>query len=264
MQLAFIPPLSLLDTVVTRPMQLMLPQHVDIPTVKKHFLKARRLGGHIILDNGANEGKTWSAEDLSVIAADFFVNEVVMPDVMGDFQTTFDQAKEFLGSDKKGFRTGVAFGFVLHGRSYIDCVENYHTLLSAPKLLEQIGVIYLPRMLVTEDALRTRVELADYIMSIKTPNRKLKKPIHFLGASPYWMREVKEAAKLANGSLKRVRSMDTSAPYVYAMRNKYIDEGVIRRDEETYFDSVLDSEQREIAQGNCNVMDLWSGTRHVS
>jgi hypothetical protein len=261
MQMAYIPPIAHLKDVITRDFQLMLPQFVEDPEYKKHFLKARRLGKHIILDNGANEKKPCPPEELSTIAANFFVSEVVMPDVMGDFQATYDSAKVFLGEYKKSFRKEVAFGFVLHGRNYHDVCMNYNELRKNLFIFNQIGVIYLPRLLVSEQSPFTRIEAADYIFGQPKIDKRPHKPIHFLGASPYWPREAYQAFALADGPRKRIRSMDTSAPYVYALRNMFIDEGFTRRDEATYFDTTLDPGQHEMAVSNMNAMDRWAGKR---
>ena len=258
MQLAFISPIDALPMTEDQALHLMLPQLVDEPEYKRHFLKMRRLGKRIILDNGANEGFEISDKELAKIAGDFFVDELVLPDVMGDFHATVARSKDFLNQQRLNLRREVEFGFVLHGRTYYDAISNFDFLMNSRELYSQISVIYLPRMMVREVGDRVRINVADYIF---TQAPKLNKHIHFLGASPLWMLECKEASQLAVGPKKRIRSMDTSAPFVYARAGKYVDEGVYKRNEKTFFHSPLSIDQRLMARENMDAMNRWAGAR---
>lgn len=258
MQLAFIPPIDALSMTEGQALHLMLPQHIDEPEYRKHFLKMRRLGKRIMLDNGANENFEISDKELVKVAGDYFVNELVLPDTMGDFYSTLGKALDFLGQHRLEFRKEVEFGFVLHGRTYYEAINHFDTLRANQKLFEQINVIYLPRMMVQKEGDRIRINVADYIFEQEP---RFNKHIHLLGANPLWMMECREAYKLADGAKKRFRSMDTSAPFVYAKRDKYIDEGVYRRDEASYFYGPMSVDQRLMARENMEAMQRWVGVR---
>jgi hypothetical protein len=68
------------------------------------------------------------------------------------------------------------------------------------------------------------------------------------------------------GQAQLIRSMDTSAPYVYALKEEYVDGGqVIKRDIDAYFTSAWTPAMKIIAARNVALMDGWiDGTQTPS
>jgi len=233
----------------------MLPQWVGNLTYDKFFKYRAGMGDHIILDNGANEGYKISLDRLCTLANRYGVSELVLPDTMGDFEETLGQAKLFLGHYASSCPKWTKFGFVLHGANYEDAARNFAKLRGIKELYDMISVIYIPRMLVTKKEPGARISLAYYIHghNNRFVSRNQEKQIHLLGASPICMTEVRDARK----SVSAIRSMDTSAPYVYALKGKHVDDGVVHREHDTYFYALIDPGTRKLALQSCELMDSW-------
>jgi hypothetical protein len=246
MQMVYIPPISRLNDVRHRDYQLMLPQLTSDDRYKKFFLGIIDSYTDVILDNGANEGHSISMEELAAMADLYLPSELVLPDIMGDFQGTLDKAKEYVHHFLMQTPAQTKLGFVLHGYNADDTINNYYNLRKIREVYSLIDVLYIPRRLVTRKDPRARITVAKVIAS-----EELKKSIHFLGASPLWLSEIKETPRY-------VRSMDTSAPYVYALRHKSVEDDVqVYRDEETYFYETLGLGTRRVAAQNIEIMDKW-------
>jgi hypothetical protein len=78
---------------------------------------------------------------------------------------------------------------------------------------------------------------------------------HFFGASPYWVEEIKYAARLTN-----VRSFDTSMPYNYANLGfdmaKSSMHAITRPN--NYFDLQLDGDKKYYADTNVATILRWA------
>jgi hypothetical protein len=247
MRMIYIPPFAMLDESPGRvlpPMQLMLPHLVKFELYSNHFKKMAGLNKYIILDNGANEGATTSMMDLSKVADDYGVHELVLPDVMGSFEETLSLTKFFLNQYERRIPTWTKLGFVLHGVNANEVLENFERLRRIKVIYNKLGVLYIPRMLVTEGNLTARIDIAKYILTEDST-----KPIHFLGASPLWLDEIAQVPR-------HVRSMDTSAPYVYAKRGVSVATGrSVARDHATYFRGTMNHNQKRLALENCKYLD---------
>lgn len=249
MQMVYIPPYEMLSHAGNYPVQLMLPQHLINSDYYSWY--ARHKDAHyIILDNGANENYKADNEELLSATHEFNVNEIVMPDVMGNFHMTLVKAEEFIRDYKKDVPQNVKLGFVLHGTSSNNVRDNFNALRKT-YVYPYVSVVYLPRILASEKFPRTRIQAASWIRSYQ------EKEIHFLGASPFLLDELSILRDIAGS--KAIRSMDTSAPYVYAMNGEYVASGkVLKRDDYSYWKSPMDLQTRKRALINCATMDEWA------
>jgi len=68
------------------------------PQYKSHFANIRRKhkDSYVILDNGMNEGKMSSDEEIIITADEINANEIICPDVYLDARATIDKTKDFL------------------------------------------------------------------------------------------------------------------------------------------------------------------------
>lgn len=252
MQMVYIPPMQMLSVCTNYRMQLMLPHWLGNETYSRFFKFARDRGDHIILDNGANEGYIAPQEQLVDIAREYQVAEMVLPDIMGNFRETLGEAKLFLDHFTEGVPKTTKYGFVLHGYNSRDAIDNFNTLTKVKRVYDKLDVIYIPRMLVTMRELDARLTTAEYIAKT-APDKK----IHLLGASPMFLREVHLVRDVGLGD--KVRSMDTSAPFVYALRDKLVDgDAVISRDHVTYFHGSIHPGQRRLAAQSMTLLDKWA------
>lgn len=202
MKIAFIEPLAHMAKYGISDMHMILPEMIHNPSYTKHF---QNVQGYKILDNGAAEGvdpdqDTWAK--LLDTANVLKVDEIVVPDVMGDGLATqvralaFDrwlQAELSLRPNTFNYM-GVAQGDTSH--EVLSCIQ---TLAS----IDSITTLGMPRIL-TEQNHMTRLNLIDAIWP--KVRHQFPKGIHCLGGSS-WKFE-----PLLLADLGSVRSIDTSFP----------------------------------------------------
>jgi hypothetical protein len=218
MKVALITPFDLLDLAAVSSYHLLLPQYFDNKRYREFYDDAV---GFKILDNGANENYNADFRELTDMGHAWDVNEIVVPDVLGDAQATIDLARSFerYAQPDRFHYVGVAQGRTL--AEVIKCINYYH-------VTEWITTLALPRVLNTIH---------------KTQRFNLIEPIakeydfgaiHCLGGSS-WVREV-----VAIDALGLVRGMDTSLPIVLGLDGKSLaDDQYISRQAD-YFDRVVE------------------------
>jgi hypothetical protein len=255
-KMIFIPPFQMLDSTLSTYRHLMLPHLLDYEVYSAHFSRVKGLGQYIILDNGMAEGVETSSDKLIEIAYKYKVDELVLPDVLGEAEATYDKVLDFMADYRNRVPVQTLLGYVLQGNSPGEVMTHYNRVCSNAKLHMRINVWYLPRLLVTPRHPNARISVAHHILSVEG---NMRKPIHFLGAAPSFISEAQSIRDVLKG---RVRSMDTSAPYVYALEGKSIAPGVVaHRNLERYFTSLISPEVRQLAHQNCEVMNAWIGSQ---
>lgn len=254
-KMIFIPPFQLLKTTTSNYRHLMLPHLRHNKEYSDHYHKLSRTSQYIILDNGANEGVELSFGELAQVAYTYKVDELVLPDAMGDPELTNYRALDFLADYRNLVPIKTKLNYVLHGYSATHTIETYEKLKKNKTLFERISVLSIPRMLVKPNGLNNRIKVAQHILQ----DERLPKQIHFLGASPLFLEEGTLVRDVLKG---RVRSMDTSAPYVYALRDRSVSEPIaIQRDHNAYFTIPLGVSQIDLARQNCEIMNGWIGAQ---
>lgn len=246
-KLALIPPFQQLQTTDITSIQLMLPQLLRNTEYAKYYRKhCDNSDQYVILDNGAAENDQWTWEQLQIVAEEFPVNEIVLPDVMGDAQATCDKAFDILGSLSTTKVLPYKLGVVATGTS---TEEAYAMVRELTAYYPYLQVIYIPRLLVTSEYKMARIDLALKLHQVY----KDEIEIHFLGASKYFPHELHAAAQYGI-----VRSMDTSMPYNYAYHLAAVDQdGEISRPD-NYFDQLMSMQQQDFMRYNILQMLRWS------
>lgn len=216
MDVALIPPISLLDETDGTTLQLMLPQllwnqkYAD--TYLQHCMSDDQ---YVIMDNGAAENHPIDHEELVHKALEFEPNELALPDVLGESAQTIVRSREFHRkySDLLLHRD-IQLGVVAQGH---DVVEAQYTVDRFADIFgTSIKTIYLPRLLVTHETPTARIELARRIY--ETHGDKYQ--IHLFGCSRYWPAEVVAAKRY-----HYIRSIDTSLPFNYAYYGRLLKGG---------------------------------------
>lgn len=215
MKLALIPPKGLERFALRSKLQLTLAQ-IHRGPYQDVYKEARDRGDFIILDNGANEGVPVGDGLLMQMAQMYRATEVVVPDVLRDRGKTLQRARRFfqnmieMGYPTKPYRfMGVAQGQTLE--EVQSCIEAYSHI-------RHIRTIGIPRHLITTlDEETARIRLAKFVF--RHFEKRFK--IHFLGTNPQWLEEIAYAAH----QVPFVRSVDTSAAFVYAIDGKKIEAG---------------------------------------
>lgn len=249
MKLALIPPISLLDYTHRTNYQLMLPQLIEDDaytlTYREH---CKDPDTFVILDNGAAEGLVPDVAKLWEIACDFGVDEIVIPDDLGNLANTIERANDFIERVDTRWKR-IKTMFVLQGNNLDEFIAAGE-YAAANSRIHTIGI---PRHAVETCKNRSaRIIIANTIQRI----RGYSKPIHFLGASPAWSTE---GARLGNNGYVNqsyVRGMDTSAPFNYACARRRLGDDIVRRPP-NYFELASDQFDSEILQHNVNLMQEW-------
>lgn len=196
---------------------MILPHLCRFPSYLNHYKGGSDFK---ILDNGVAEGVETPWDDLFTTATQIGVHELVVPDALGDCDTTIDLAMDF----KRYARSEFQYMGVAQGKSMVE-VLKCATALDKLGYMQTLGI---PRVLnnTIDKAFRQRFletmlprEVFDFV------------EFHCLGTSE-WMMEVKALADLNSSKL---RGIDTSLPCVMGISGKRIDEHEYRRRSGDFF-----------------------------
>jgi hypothetical protein len=243
MRLALIPPYENANIIQHTDYQLLLPQCLKNRRYRAAYRKARRNGSYMILDNGAAEGIDTTPEALIGLARDMMVNEIVVPDTIGDMKATLMQAHDFY----QGGRVTTDFNYmgVVQGSSWHECLSCIRGFRALP----YITTLGIPRHLldIKEDM---RVHLVDHIRVACGDQFQL----HLLGMNRKYTNEL-----ISYGRTYRrwgVRGIDTSAPFIYAMAGMSLaqHEKILERPKD-YFDGTITS--KDLTYTNLVIMKDW-------
>ena len=218
MKIALITPIDLLDLAALSDYHLLLPQLFLNKRYREFY---DDVPGFKILDNGANEDFVTDFRELQDIAHAWSVDEIVVPDILGDCNATIDLARSFEKyAQPNDFRyVGVAQGRTLS--EVVKCITYFEHN-------EWVSTLALPRVLNTIH----KTQRFNLIEPIAKEYRF--DAIHCLGASS-WIREV-----VAIDALGIVRGMDTSLPVVLGLDGRSLaDDQYIKR-QSGYFDRVVE------------------------
>lgn len=206
MKVALIPPLGWERYINEGTMGMSLAQ-VEDPDYRAAFLKySWGKDSHLIIDNGAAEGDTVANHTLMQVAGSIGAHEIVLPDVPGDRVGTIQAVHQFLRFNKRYvYSDKTQYMGVVQGRTIAqlqDCISYY---AGRP----EITCVGIPRHLLTSVGPQSiRVDLANWIK-----NEGLEIQVHMLGTHRAYPAE----ARWFGSYTPHVRSIDTSAPFVYAM-----------------------------------------------
>lgn len=207
MEVALIPPISLLEDTNRTQMQLMLPHLLYNPKYANvysgHCLNPNQ---YVIFDNGAAEHKRPHAPELFGLCTRYRPQEFALPDAMGESDVTHDMGKAFLRKyGRQLVDLNVKIGYVATGKDLFDAMEGLDRFIG--HFASFVDTIYIPRLLVRAHHLTARVEMA---MAIHEKFGEAFE-IHLFGASRWYPGEVRVASRYPF-----IRSIDTSIPYCFA------------------------------------------------
>jgi hypothetical protein len=195
-------------------MSLCIPSYLDSfewAGVIRTSGSARKGTFYHIVDNGACEGQMADPSTLVQYARTMKADEVVSPDVLGDYEGTVEVNRKFFENPPLGFMQFKWMG-VVQGADQDDLVRCAEFYAQNPA----ITTLGIPRIILsTLDQLNARIDFANRI-SAQFPGRF---ELHFLGADSRWPGEIRAAA-----CYTQARSMDTSLPFNYALAGKFITE----------------------------------------
>ena len=175
----------------------------------KNFFKYN--SKYVLLDNGVAENILISDLELVDLAVEMNVNELIIPDVIGDYKKTKKKRNDFLKKfyDKLD-RHDIKIQSVVQGSTLDECKQCLKEIQSDSRI-DVVGVPF--RMNYAEFYGKTKEEnqMLNRINFIKTNNFLM--PVHLLGCN--LLQEMVEFYYY-----KGVRSMDTKLISRYAMNNQ--------------------------------------------
>jgi hypothetical protein len=209
MQVALISPISNLSFSNTSKVHLVLA-HLLLKRQYSQFYQSLPEGNFKILDNGTAEGALVPDRALIDHAIAIGANEIVVPDVMMNCTETIERARHFARYAHPQFR----YMGVLQGTT----IQEWLKCWNAFDALDYIDVIAFPRNM-SHEYKQQRFNLLSSLSDSQWFEEHRPVQVHCLGHVPSWPREV-----VALAELPVVRSIDTSAPAVYALNSLPIDE----------------------------------------
>lgn len=201
MQVCFIEPLAHLeDAFATQTnWHMILPEMLHNDHYRNHYTQ---VGGYKLLDNGAAEGDEATWKDLLTWAYELQVDEIIVPDIMGNGAETVRRAILFEKWLRKHFKDATndfKWQGVAHGRNLAEVVNSIRQLCT----IDYIDVLGLPRLLTIQVHPFTRINVVYNPELVRLIVEHFPSGIHCLGTGPF----IKEVVMLADAP---VRSVDTS------------------------------------------------------
>jgi hypothetical protein len=229
--------------------KLILPMHWQNQHHYEASMLNHRRGGFTILDNGVAEGVQYDWAELQKIARRYYVNEMVLPDVIGDMSAT----KEAVEATMEHISWMDPWGYmgVVQGTTFSElcALADFYGGLQGGWGVQCIGI---PRHLLSTVDPDIRYHIARHIRS-----QDSRIEIHLLGTNPVHMDELQRLGDLYRAI--QVRGVDTSAPFVYAQAHiaSWIgSDNVIARPEE-YFDLKRSEFDKAVLAQNFDTLVRW-------
>lgn len=207
MKLALIPPRGLYNYNDSGGWVGMALAHLVKPSNYEYvesFLPLYEKQRHIIMDNGAAEGKLMEPDILFRAAELVHATEIVLPDELGNGIKTLSMAEDFFDKYNEPQYKYMA---VLHAKSFVGGMKQ----VALWAVLPGVTTIGLPRSLLDIEK-SLRINLARTICEKWQDRFK----VHLLGTNVKWCKEIYYAAKYT----PEIRSCDTSMPFNYAIGAK--------------------------------------------
>lgn len=252
MKLALIPPIDLLDLTSLTEMQLMLPHLVsnDRYAYTYHY-HCKDPEQFVILDNGEAEGVSIDPNRLLEIAFDFAVDQIVVPDTIGDATATMRNLDWFIDFlHRKGIPSSqISLMFVAQGKNLMEVRESIHHAMN----YNEVHTIGLPRHLLTTTGIHdARHQLVRWFQ--EEYKDILGVDIHLLGGSPNHPTEIRQYKWP-----EIVRSTDTSSPFNFAYRGFLLRIGNQAKRPFDYFNLGADEFDEEVIRRNVQYLREWTG-----
>lgn len=183
----------------------------------KFYRNEQYQGSFVIMDNGACEGAQLSNEDLLNAARKVNPSELVLPDVLFDYEETISRSEWLLRElTLNPFHKHISLMVIPQGKDDVEWLRCAEEMVTWP-----VNVIGVPKWL-GKYATDTRLAL---VKELQPKLKKYGKVVHLLGCYNT-MREI----ELFEGAIQShyiepgiVRGIDSSLPYVFAREGKVLD-----------------------------------------
>jgi len=258
MEVALIPPYCMLDAVLPgRKYRMLLPECLKHVAYKRSYQRLE--SGFTMLDNGMFEHEAMSNEALIELGLEYNVDELVMPDVRGDMDQTFSRVEEFLNvycaMKFEDNEPGLMIAFQV---TNVDEIPKFITRATALEYeyFNRRGVFTygIPRRLAEGlGQSDMRVIIADWLQVMAPHN-----PVHLLGFARTSIQHILSSNEIVMLS-KRVRSIDTDAPFVWSTRGAHLEyDSLMVERPLNYFQLPSFRFDRGVVMDNIETLDRWA------
>lgn len=252
-ELALIPPISLLPLNRARNLHMMLPAGLRNQHYARHYgYLCKCPDAYVILDNGMFESHSSVANpQLLQMAKDYDVDEIVLPDMRGDSTETLALQREFMHLYRAAYNLTdypPKVMAVVQGKTKKECkeyIDQTHNFLPLRDI-----VFGLPRRLTEDIAADTRIDLCEFIMKEYGINH----PVHLLGVSRAMTQDVRY---LARNFPDLVRGIDTDAPFVWTAALKHLDLNETAERPPNYLNMSVKQFSPALLRHNTNTLERW-------
>lgn len=257
MEVAHIAPYSMLHLTLHKRFHMLLPSFLQNPDYREHFSTlAESPDKFVIMDNGMFEDGLMTNDRLIDLAHAWRVNEIVMPDVRGDSLATLKAVDNFLNMFElitlprtPSLMCVVQIRNISEMESFLYTAADIERLHFGHNGVFTFGV---PRRLAEEIDPYIRIKIAQWVSMVLPTN-----PIHFLGYArnsthPKQFNEVQEASGI-------VRSIDTDAPFVWAINQAFMDTSGRYERPPHYMETTMISDRH--LEINDRILNRWASGR---
>jgi hypothetical protein len=273
---ALIPPIPELKVFGGGSFHLLLSHLLKRRPYWRHYFMQRQAGAYLVLDNSAHEYEFGENPDVLLKQAmELNCQEVVVPDRLEDASSTIDLAMTAFESWCEAKSAFLEFNPALmyvpqaktreEWKACLHELTRLHVYASRKHRLRRDFVIGVSKDYEVWDG-GIRFLLGAYLLPLREvlSDAGIKMHVHLLG----WGRKLWNLHDLAN-TYPWIRSTDSAKPFVYAMKNTYLDPNlpppVYPRRPRGYFGKRLSYEARDIARLNVEVFrDVAAGKMRAS
>ena len=199
---------------------------------------------YVILDNGVAENILISNEELVDLAIEMKVSEIIIPDIIGDYNKTKIMREDFLKKYYSKLKeSNIKIQSVVQGK-IIDEYEQSLKELNCDYRIDVIGIPFRINYALFNNKTSEENHMLNRLLFLNT--FIFFKPVHCLGCN--LLLEIKHLSYLNN-----VRSIDTKLISRYGLNNKIFNfDDKIKPKEKLFIDKDLNNNQIGISIQNIN------------
>jgi hypothetical protein len=211
---------------------------------KQYFIDAKEKGRYVIMDNGVAENDLIDDNKMTDLAIEMKVDELVIPDTIGNYEKTIQQREEFLIKYYyKLKKSNIKLQSVIQGNTYSEYLCDYEQL-EQNEFIDVIGIPFRMDYCWANDAnSREQNGCFNRVLFVATVANG-RKPIHLLGCN------CSKEIFLFN-EVSRIRSMDSKLMCRYGKAKRIYDsEDTEKPTEKIYINDKLTKAQIKCAVKN--------------
>ncbi len=245
-KLAFIAPTCALEEISTLgDIEFCLAPYCKDPKYKQYFIDQKKKGRFIIMDNGVAEDNLISNEELVELAIEMKVDELIIPDEIGNYEKTTKMKEKFLEDYYNILQlNGIKLQSVIQGEIIYDYIKAILDLEEDDRI-DVIGIPFRINYCQFNDTTKEENRTWNRLMFLDYVN--IDKPIHLLGNNL--------PCELLWSINSNVRSCDSKLMARYGFNNQFWNfDDKVKPQKKLFMDSMMTDKQIEIGVRNIKML----------